>query len=564
VCTPHAFANDISFIFYFLAQNCLYKLLVAQQQRGGAALPETSTGAQRALAIAGTVASSGVGQGGGASLWEGLVSAYLQEQYEFFLELSRYCELLLRSATSGRAGAEAGPEELRAAAADQDLIGHCIERVHFLAPVPSLPQDWCCKDLLYLSRSPHCHYVSASSAVSGRNQQRPPMVSVINVLAPQKRLQATVGEPSEPGVAHSIKGGKISPNFYGKENQAELPPPPPPPLPAVSRGPESAATFPIAPATQLHREGVLRQSHTDMASAWAEQRQQGAVGREQVQERYAQLLEDAQQSRRGQPPAPSAAPLSRNLPPQQREPDMQHRIATAGPSSPAALPPRRTLEQHTPDSLGAADDHSRTESPHEGVDRRDVWLEVDAFLARALAAGEHSAAAADGLPLEWEQQSHEAETRFLLAAQEVADHLSAGEEAEQLAALRASHAKYTALKPLKLNVDAAAAAQSGAGQNIHGLHVHIKALSERYTLCTVEEVAQYKLHVSLLATASSLQREAASIAETAAAKLAARSKEVAAVRKDSRAGAVHVQVLQSDLSQVQVRDSSVATKSHCS
>lgn len=91
------------------------------------------------------------------------------------------------------------------------------------------------------------------------------------------------------------------------------------------------------------------------------------------------------------------------------------------------------------------------------------------------------------------------------------------------------------------------------GGNIHALHMHIKGLSSQCSLRTVEAVKVFKLHQSLLETAEQVRRHAVGLTDSAEAALTARRREVEAVRRDARAGAVYLQVLQQGVSRVQVR-----------
>jgi hypothetical protein len=545
------------------------------------------------------------------------VKGYLQEQYSFYVDLSRYCEHLLR------ASCRAGPEGVAQGALDtaQDLLDRGIERVRFLAPVQcphAAGYGVCCTDMLCLRRSTggSGSVVTAVKGTSGRWSSRAPLVSVLNVLGSSADREVTPAlrqsQESTPSTAAAAAKHETARAFQpsGKENRVHFqsdyveppPPPPPPPLPAqrtsTAHQPEwmaprqqSSARPPqvhpqaTAPA-YAELQGVVRRSWGDTGAAVAEEaasHYRDSRG-EDVQVRYAQLL----QRNKGRTPEPTRSTVeqassSTMLPPQQREPfqdtayPVHVRIPTPvyTPVATRGQDHRNADQECTPDSLelpaGIQEQLIHDIAGYAADDcPSQLAQEVEAFLQRALqssfvkkpvedgsegAGSDHSGE--DDLPAELLAIAQEGEARFLLAAQAVQEQLEGSDVERGLEECRAAQA-FRAEQP-----PAARSAAESTGANIHALHVHIKGLTAQSTLRAVEVVTAYKLHQSLRATAEELHQHTAELADSARNTLLSRRKETEAVLRDARAGAVHLRVLQHGLSRVQVRKDEVTVQWEC-
>jgi hypothetical protein len=594
----------------------LYKLLATeqiqqQQQHSGAQHGGLPRGASvRPITIAGVgtgTQSSGSGKNGLTEMWDRLVKGYLQEQYSFYVDLSRYCEHLLR------ASCRAGPEGVAQGALDaaQDLLDRGIERVRFLAPVQrphAAGYGVCCTDMLCLHKQRGVTGGSGSVGVPvkgtrGHSTSRAPLVSVLNVLSSNADRDVTPAlRQSTPSAATAAaKGGSARASQpSGKENrvhfqsdEVEPPPPPPPPLPVqrtnTAHQPEWIAPRQQSAAhpPQLHSQpakpeytalhGVVRRSWGDTGAAVAEEvasHYHDSRG-EDVQARYAQLL----QRNKGSTPEPTRSTVeqpssSTMLPPQQLEPcqDTVYLVPKRAPApvyTPVAtrgLDHRSADQECTPDSLelpAGSQEQLLHDIAGYAVDDCPSQLaqEVEAFLQRALQSrfvqrpvedGSEGAESGhrdeDNLPAELLATAQEGEARFLLAAQAVQEQLENSDVARGLEECRAAQAA-RAEQP-----SAARPAAEGTGANIHAMHVHIKGLTAQSTLRAVEVVTAYKLHQSLRVTAEELHQHTAELADSARNTLLSRRKETEAVLRDARAGAVHLRVLQHGLSRVQVRE----------
>jgi hypothetical protein len=540
-------------------------------------------------------------------MWDRLVKGYLQEQYSFYVDLSRYCEHLLR------ASCRAGPEGVAQGALDaaQDLLDRGIERVRFLAPVQrphAAGYGVCCTDMLCLRRSTNS---SGSVGVAvkgsrGRSASRAPLVSVLNVLSSnadrdvtpalrqsQESTPSTAAAAAKSGSARAFQPSGKENRVHFQSDEAEPPPPPPPPplptrastvqLPEWRAPGQQSSALPLqvhpqatVPAyTEL--QGVVRRSWGDTGAAVAEEaasHYRDSRG-EDVQARYAQLLHKKRNKARE--PTSSAveqASSSASLPPQQMEPlqDSVYPVYVRIPA-PVYTPVATRGQDHrnadqecTPDSLelpAGIQEQLLYDIAAYAVDDcpSEMAQEVEAFLQRALQSRFVQKPAEDdsegpdighrdedSLPVELLAIAQEGEARFLLVAQAVQEQLEGSDVARGLEDCRVTQAARAE------QTSGARPAAEVTGANIHALHVHIKGLTAQSTLRAVEVVTAYKLHQSLRATAEELYQHTAELAGSAGNTLLSRRKETEAVLRDARAGAVHLQVLQHGLSRVQVRE----------
>jgi hypothetical protein len=551
------------------------------------------------------------------------VKGYLQEQYSFYVDLSRYCEHLLR------ASCRVGPEGVAQGALDaaQDLLDRGIERVRFLAPVQrphAAGYGVCCTDMLCLRRSTNSSG-SVGVAVkgsSGRSASRAPLVSVLNVLSsnadrdvtPALRQSqestpstATAGALGVTATAKGVTARASQPS--GKENrvhfqsdEVEPPPPPPPPLPVqrtntahqpewIAPRQQSAARPPqlhSQPARPAHTElqGVVRRSWGDTGAAVAEEAASHYHDSrdEDVQARYAQLL----QRNKGRTPEPTRSTVeqassSTMLPPQQKKPfqDTAYPVHVRVPTAvctPVATrgPDLRSQDQEcTPDSLelpaGIQEQLIHDIAGYAADDcPSQLAQEVEAFLQRALQTRFVQRPVEDGS--EGGESGHRDEdnlpAELLAIAQEgEARFLLAAqavqEQLENSDVARGLEECRAAQAARAEQPPAGRPSAEATGANIHALHVHIKGLTAQSTLRAVEVVTAYKLHQSLRVTAEELHQHTAELADSARNTLLSRRKETEAVLRDARAGAVHLRVLQHGLSRVQVRKRDATAGREC-
>jgi hypothetical protein len=223
------------------------------------------------------------------------------------------------------------------------------------------------------------------------------------------------------------------------------------------------------------------------------------------------------------------------------------------------------IDADSPDSLEAG----VAAAPVEGEElvsqhiscilHEDMASHADAFLQRAMkghvehvrgpevgaevgAEGEESS---NTLPAELLEMSREMEARFLLAAQQIQEHVEESEEAQQLAAeVTARRAAPAAGTPGDVSGIAAF--------NAHQLRKEVHSLLARCSLLDVRERTARRLHWGLQTKAEQLLQSSATQAEDASTQLTARRLEVASVLQDARKGAVYVAVLQQELAKVQV------------
>lgn len=558
-------------------QNTLFKLLLAEQQQRRNAPHASFTSNQppivakrggAMLTIAGVAVSSATLTGGEdhGEVWAGVVGSYLREQYEFYLDLSRYCEHLqstYRRLCCGEREDSAGTQ-LSAVALDQDLLGHCVEALRVLPAHSAVDSEtsrqcFCGGDRGSCGPSPRCRYHAGKAEGGGRDagfphRARTPLVSVLNVLQQQPQSAADAAPimvRNKLPFAESRGGVAVGKENTGAGHTG--------PAPRLTPAPCEGAALPHPLRSPASASGINRQQRGKSLQLPAE----GVSGG--VQDRYAQLLADLAHKRGDAASGNSIAAglwtqqrgtSAAMLPPQQPDPDAAPAL-NPPPQQKAAieLAPRtfaETLGEHVASPTAAppvAELHNLSEQ------------DVRAFIARAMESPVLSEPAGNSemegggvlVTEELQKLSREMEARFLSEAQRVEERLCAGEERALLEESRAGYSAYREQHCSEQVPRCDGIASAAPGQSIHSLHMSIKALAARYTLCTIEEVRLYKTNAALATTVIMLHKQSVALVNRAAEELGDSGQEVGLVNRDARAGAVYLQVLRADLHLVEVR-----------